>query len=200
MLVDDLESRGNSRSVFGPVASDVIKKRFAEASLGLRPTLKRKQLKDYEQADSAKNSSPSLGARSSTLPHVNEQAGSDGLGSLRLAARVMAILHSLHIRSLQDLRTANEKILAKHLTMTEIKELKKRSGALNEPPKSPLLLTAAKLPRRIVQVLNAMGVMTIADLAEVSEAKLRAQPKLGKTEMLAILRVCHEHGLRLKGG
>jgi DNA-directed RNA polymerase alpha subunit len=71
---------------------------------------------------------------------------------------------------------------------------------LNEPPKSPLLLTAAKLPRRIVQVLNAMGVMTIADLAEVSEAKLRAQPKLGKTEMLAILRVCHEHGLRLKGG
>jgi hypothetical protein len=33
----------------------------------------------------------------------------------------------------------------------------------------------------------------------VSEAKLRAQPKLGKTEMLAILRVCSEHDLKLKG-
>ena len=52
---------------------------------------------------------------------------------------------------------------------------------------------------RAIQVLNAMGLMRISDLAEVSEADLRAQPKLGKTEMLAILRVCREYDVRLKG-
>ena len=43
-----------------------------------------------------------------------------------------------------------------------------------------------------------MGMTKIADLAKVSEADLRAQPELGKTEMLAILRVCREHDVRLK--
>ena len=35
------------------------------------------------------------------------------------------ILHSLHIRSLQDLRSADENVLAKYLTMTQINTLKK---------------------------------------------------------------------------
>jgi hypothetical protein len=134
---------------------------------------------------------------------ANYGGGSIVLGitnAMQFAPRVMMILHSLHIRSLQDLRTADEKLLAKHLTMTEIKAMKKLSGASNSPPKSHLLLSAANLPIRAVQALNAMGVIKIADLAEVSEADLRAQPKLGKTEMLAILRVCREHDLRLKGG
>jgi hypothetical protein len=80
--------------------------------------------------------------------------------------------------------------LAKYLTMMEVKALKSRSAAS----------ITANLPLRTVQVLNAMGLIQIADLAEVSEAELRAEQKLGKTEMLAILRVCREHDVRLKGG
>ena len=110
----------------------------------------------------------------------------------------MVILHALHIRSLQDLRTADENLLAKHLTMMEIKALKRRSAASISTPKNHSLLSAANLPLRAVQVLNAMGVTKIANLAEVSEADLRAEPKLGKTEMLAILRDAVEKaGMRL---
>ena len=83
--------------------------------------------------------------------------------------------------------------------MMEIKALKRRSAASISTPKNHSLLSAANLPLRAVQVLNAMGVTKIANLAEVSEADLRAEPKLGKTEMLAILRVCREHNIRLKG-
>ena len=90
--------------------------------------------------------------------------------------------------------------LAKYLTMMEVKALKSRSAASISPPKSHRLLRTANLPLRTVQVLNAMGLIQIADLAEVSEAELRAEQKLGKTEMLAILRVCREHDVRLKGG
>ena len=81
-----------------------------------------------------------------------------------------------------------------------VKALKSRSAASISPPKSHRLLRTANLPLRTVQVLNAMGLIQIADLAEVSEAELRAEQKLGKTEMLAILRVCREHDVRLKGG
>jgi hypothetical protein len=94
---------------------------------------------------------------------------------------------------------ADEKLLAKHLTMTEIKALKRRAGELISPPKSHLLVRAVNLPIRAAQVLNAMGVIKIADLAKLSEAELRMQPKLGKTEVLAILRVCREHDVKLKG-
>jgi UvrD-like helicase C-terminal domain len=194
-LIDDLESRGNSRLVLGPVASDVIKKRLAEALLGLRPTLKSKQTRKFEQVETAKNPIPRPGAKPKT-----QQIGSGGLANLRLAPRVTMILHSLHIRSLQDLRAADEKLLAKHLTMIEVKALKHRSAPSIPLPKNQLLLRTANLPLRVVQVLNAMGVIKIADLAEVSEADLRAEPKLGKTEMLAIRRVCREHEVRLKDG
>jgi hypothetical protein len=43
-LIDDLDSGGGGGSVLGPVARDVIKTRLAEASLGLRPSLKPKQI------------------------------------------------------------------------------------------------------------------------------------------------------------
>ena len=125
-LIDDLESRADSKFVLGPVASDVIKKRLAEASLGLRPTLKPKQMRKFEQVATARNPIPKPVAKSRRFwPRGNEQAVSGGLANLRLAPRVMMILHSLHIRSLQDLRTADEKLLAKHLTMSEVKALKK---------------------------------------------------------------------------
>jgi hypothetical protein len=38
-LIDDLES-GTGTTVLGPVARDVVKTRLAEASLGLRPSIK----------------------------------------------------------------------------------------------------------------------------------------------------------------
>jgi hypothetical protein len=198
-LVDDLESRGNGRLVLGPVASDVIEKCLAEALLGVRPTLKPKQLRKFEQIGTAKNPIRSPGAKPKPQPLGSKQIDAGGLANLRLSPRVMVILHSLHIRSLQDLRTADENLLAKHLTMMEIKALKRRSAASISTPKNYSLLSAANLPLRAVQVLNAMGVTKIANLAEVSEADLRAEPKLGKTEMLAILRVCREHNIRLKG-
>lgn len=71
--------------------------------------------------------------------------------------------------------------------MIEIKALKLRSAAFISSPQNNLLLRAANLPIRAGEVLNAMGVIKIAGLAEVSEVIL-AEPKLGKTEMLAILR------------
>jgi hypothetical protein len=100
---------------------------------------------------------------------------------------------------LQDLRAADEKLLAKHLTMSEIEALKKLSGAANSTPKNELHLNATNLPIRAVRALNAMGVIKIADLAEVSQADLRAQPELGKIAMLAILRICREYDVKLKG-
>jgi hypothetical protein len=199
-LVNDLERRGNSRLVLGPVASDVIEKRLAEALLELRPTLKPKQMRKFEQIRIAKNRMPTIGAKLNPKPRRSEPNGLGGLASLRLTPRVTALLHSLNIRSLQDLRRADEKLLAKHLTMIEIKELKRRSAASISPPKNHQLLRTTNLPLRAVQVLTTMGVIKIADLAEVSEAELRAQPKLSKTEVLAILRVCREHDVRLKGG
>jgi hypothetical protein len=198
-LIDDLESRGNSRLVLGPVASGVIEKRLAEALLGLRPTLKPKQMRKFEQIGIAKKPVLSLEVKPKLQPRKSEQIDSGGLASLRLTPRVMMLFHSLHIRSLQDLRRADEKLLAKHLTMIEVRELKRRSAASLSPPKIHQLVRTANLPLRTVQVLNAMGVIKITDLAEVSEAELRAEPKLGKTEMLAIFRVCREHDIRLKG-
>ena len=57
-LFYDLESHGNSRSVLGPVASDVIKQRLAEASLGLRPILKRKQMRKFQEIWNPKEADP----------------------------------------------------------------------------------------------------------------------------------------------
>lgn len=199
-LVEDFESRGNSGFELGPVAVDVIKKWLAEALLGLRPSLKPKQIRKFEQSKVAKN--PITKPSATPKQHVSgsKQSGPTGLSRLRLAPRVMVILHSLHIRSLQELRKADDKLLAKHLTMLEVKELKRRAAAMISPRKNQVLLRAANLPQRAVQVLNAMGLIEISDLAEVSEADLRAEPGLGKTEVRAILRVSREHDVRLKGG
>jgi hypothetical protein len=200
-LVDDLEARGNSRLVLGPVASDIIKQRLAEASLGIRPSLKPRQVRKIERAGNVQFSSPaSLRTKSDSQPSISGPADVGGLANLRLAPRIMAILHSLHIRSLQELRVADEKVLNNYLTMTQIETLKKLSGAPTATTKAHLLLHEANLPVRSIKVLNAMGVITIGDLAKVSEADLRAEPKLGKTQVLAILRVCHEHGISLKDG
>jgi superfamily I DNA/RNA helicase len=199
-LVDDLDSHGNSRLVLGPVASEVIKKRLAEALLGLRPTLKPKQMRKFEQNETAKNPLPSFNAKPRIQPYGSEQIDSGGLANLRLAPRVMVILHSLHIRSLEDLRKADKKLLAKYLTGIEIGELKRLSAASMSPRKNHQLLQSTNMPMRAVQILNAMGVMKISDLTEVSEADLRAQPKLGSSQILAILRVCREHDVRLKDG
>src|SRR5262249_16898534 len=105
-LVDDLESGGNSRLVLGPVAGDVIKIRLAEASLGLRQTLKPKQMRQIEPTETAKKPIPSLAGKRKTQPRGSERTDSAGLANLRLAPRVTVILHSLHIRTLQDLRRA----------------------------------------------------------------------------------------------
>jgi hypothetical protein len=187
--------------VLGPVASDVIEKRLAEASLGIRPSLKPKQMRKIEQAGNVQiPSRVSLRTKSNSRRPVAVSSAVTGLASLRLAPRLTAILHSLHIKSLQELRAADEKVLGKHLTMAQIKTLKRLCSEPTATTKDHLLLRVANLPVRAVKVLNAMGVIKIGDLAQVSEADLRAQPTLGKTEVLAILRVCREYGVRLKGG
>jgi AAA domain/UvrD-like helicase C-terminal domain len=196
-LIDDLESRGNSRSTLGPVASDVIEKRLAEASLGIRPSLKPRQMRKIERA-----LQPSALVNSRTqlnrAPPASEPTGAEGLAQLRLTPRVTTLLHNLHIRSLEELRRADEKLLGKYLTLTEINALKRLSSEPTIAKISDRLIHTTSLTVRAVKVLNAMGVIWISDLAAVSEAELRAKPGLGKAEMMAILRICREHSVRLK--
>jgi hypothetical protein len=123
-LMDDLESGGGSGSVLGPVARDVIKTRLAEASLGLRPSLKPKQIRKDPASPIQPFSLATPGEKSKDRPPFRKPP-SGGLERLNLTAREMAILHSLNIRSLRDLMAANENVLARHLTMTRIRTLKR---------------------------------------------------------------------------
>src|SRR5262245_35563055 len=123
-----MESRGDSRLVLGPVAFDLIKERLAAALLGVRPTLKRKQARTFERIEGVKKPTPVLATKPNEQNHKNEELQLDGLASLRLSTRVTMILHSLHIRSLQDLRTADEKVLGRYLARLEIEALKKMSA------------------------------------------------------------------------
>jgi hypothetical protein len=195
-LVDDLESGGNSRPMLGPVASDVLKIRLAEASLGLRPSLKPRRMERLDHIEAGKKPDTTPPEKPTTPPRDGKST-SAGLASLRLAPRVLVILHSLHIRTLEDLSKADAKPLARHLTRSEITALKKRAAAAISPPRSRVLLRDAGLPPRVVQVLNALGIVHVVDLAKVSESRLWAEPTLGKTEILSIRKVCHEHDVEL---
>ena len=86
-LVDDIKSRGNSRLVLGPVAGDVIKQRLAEASLGIRPSLKPRQIRKIERAGNVQIPTPAnLLTNSNSRPPVSEpKAAVGGLEDLRLA-------------------------------------------------------------------------------------------------------------------
>jgi UvrD-like helicase C-terminal domain len=137
-LIDDLESGSGSGSVLGPVARDVIKTRLAEASLGLRPSLKPKQIRKSPASQIQITSPATPGEKSKDRPPFRKPH-SRGLERLSLTAREMMILHSLNIRSLRDLMAANENVLARHLTMARIRALK---GNAKKSP-SPLILTFA---------------------------------------------------------
>lgn len=164
-LIDDLES-GRGTSVLGPVAGDVIKMRLVEASLGLRPSIRpkpmRKRLSSPIQiappAESGENK-----------PVVRETPPSRGLEKLGLETREMMILHSLNIRSLQDLMAANEKVLARYLAKTKINALKDRARTVGRHGvsngASDVQLSEADFSKQIIGILKRMGVRKLADLA-----------------------------------
>jgi hypothetical protein len=197
-LIDDLES-GTGTTVLGPVARDVVKTRLAEASLGLRPSIKSRPTR--KRPSLIETTAPA--GPSENKPLIRETAPPSGLEKLGLTPREMMILHSLNIRSLQDLMDANEKALAKHLTITAIKALKDLAKmARHRVPDDPAdtELYQADFSKQIVTILRKMGLKKLRDLARLSKSDLWAQSQLGGTDVQRILRVCRDHGVTLKDG
>jgi hypothetical protein len=197
-LIDDLES-GTGTSVLGPVARDVVKMRLAEASLGLRPSIKSRPTR--KKPSLIETTSPA--GPSENKPLIRETAPPSGLEKLGLTPREMMILHSLNIRSLQDLIDANEKALAKHLTITAITALKDLAKmARRRVPEDPAdtEIYQADFSKQIVTILRKMGLKKLRDLARLSKSDLWAQSQLGGTDVQRILRVCRDHGVTLKDG
>lgn len=196
-LILDLES-GSGTSVLGPVARDVIKTRLAEASLGLRPSIKPRPIR---KRASSQILITSPAESDENKPVIRERSPSSGLEILGLTPREMMIFHSLNIRSLRDLIAANEKVLSRHLAKTKINALKglaKMYAVSNGP--GDVRLSEADFSEQIVGTLGGMGLTKLADLARVSKSELWAQSKLGKTDVQRILRVCREHGVTLRDG
>jgi hypothetical protein len=198
-LIDDLES-GAGTAVLGPVARDVMKIRLAEASLGLRPSIKSRPMRKRPLL--IEPASPAEPAEN-RLP-VRDTARLSGLEKLGLPAREMMILHSLNIRSLQDLINANDKALAKYLTGTAIDTLKDlaRAAERHTAPDDPAdtELWRADFSNQIVAVLRKMGLKKLRDLARLSKRDLWTQSQLGRADVQRILRVCRDHGVTLMDG
>ena len=195
-LIDDLEA-GSGTSVLGPVARDVIQARLAEASLGLRPSIRPKPIRKRPSLPIT-NGSPADSSERKQL--IRETHTSSGLEKLGLTTRQMMILHSLNIRSLQDLIDASEKLLGKYLAKSAIDALKGRAKTLERRAVAPgeTDLGEADLSKQIVTTLRAMGLNKVADLARLSKSDLWTQSQLGKADVQRILRICRDHGLIMK--
>jgi hypothetical protein len=197
-LIDDLDS-GMGASVLGPVARDVVKTRLAEASLGLRPSIKPKPLR--KRLSPAKTSVPAEPLPGSKPP-TPDSARPSGLDKLGLAARELMILHELNIRSVHDLIDVDEKVLAKHLTVTAINALKEKARTAESHVESndsaSISLDEADFSQRIVKILRQMGVRKFGDLARLSQRDLWAQSQLGKADVLRIQRICRDHKVTLR--
>src|SRR4051812_2576847 len=101
--------------------------RFAEAALGLRPSIRSKPARRKSQTPSQ-----IIAPKESFDKQVAglDGASSDGLGGLGLTTRQMMILHSMHIKTLQDFLLATDASLSKHLTKTVIATLRDRARRL----------------------------------------------------------------------
>jgi hypothetical protein len=203
-LIDDLESGGGSGAVFGPVARDVIKMRLAEASLGLRPSLKPKQIRRRLVPSIQRVAPTKPENKSSNEPPSRKVRSAGELERLDLTPRERVLLHSLQIRSLHHL-TASKKSLERHLTRARIQSLVGQAQALKKRRTRPdarpdTRLSQFDFPERVVRVLNKMGVIELSDLARFTSSDLWAQSTFGKTEVLKILRVCRDRGVGLKEG
>ncbi|WP_316186311.1 MULTISPECIES: UvrD-helicase domain-containing protein [unclassified Bradyrhizobium] len=197
-LIDDLDS-GIGASVLGPVARDVVKTRLAEASLGLRPSIKPKPLR---KKTSLTQATVTAEAPQDPKPPTHDSARPNGLEKLGLAARELMILHELHIRSARDLIDADDKILAKHLTMTVINALKEKARAEESRAASrvsaSISLDDADFSERIISMFKKMGLNSFGDLAQLSQRDLWAQSQLGRVDVQRILRICRDHNVTLR--
>jgi hypothetical protein len=99
--------------LWGLVARSVIQDRLTEAALGLRPSIRSEPVEPFEKQ---------------LIGRENEF--SDGLEDLGLTTREMMILHSMHIKILQEFLLASDASLARHLTRTVIAALKDRARVL----------------------------------------------------------------------
>jgi superfamily I DNA/RNA helicase len=197
-LIDDLDS-GTGASLLGPVARDTMKVRLAEASLGLRPSIKPRPMRKRPLLVHPASAEDGLPDHKSTS---HEPARPSGLEKIGLTAREMMILHSLNIRSLHDLIEADEKLLAKHLTMTVINGLKNRAREADTLPApddpAATQLDQADFSDRIVKILRQKGLKTFRDLSRLSQRDLYAHSQLGKADVLRILRICRDHSVTLR--
>ncbi|MBR1240257.1 UvrD-helicase domain-containing protein [Bradyrhizobium sp. AUGA SZCCT0274] len=196
-LIDDLES-GHGTSALGPVAREVINTRLAEASLGLRPSIRPKPVR--------KRPSPPIqvgppAASIESRPIIRDTPPSGGLDKLGLATREMMILHSLNIRTRQDLLAADDRVLEKYLTKTAVKTLKQLARATRKHAVSAarrdIPLVDADLSSHIIDTLLKKGLTRLTDLARLSESDLWALSQFSKRDVQRILRVCRDQGVAL---
>jgi hypothetical protein len=166
--------------------------------LGLRPSIRSKPAR--------RNSSTPPQIKASNEPFEKQLSGrdgapSDGLEDLGLTTRQMMILHSMHIKTLQEFLLASDASLAKHLTKTVIAALKDRARRLESRQStgsSAEIDLSANLPKHIVAVLRRMGVKRIDDFGRFSRNDLWSQTQLRSGDVQAILTFCRSHRVELK--
>lgn len=191
-LGEDLAIGGGS--TFGPVTRELIKTRLLQASLGARPTIKPRR----PQLAAALPISV-MAVDSKPAQHSAATARTGSLEVLGLPARDMALLHSLNIRSLRELISVSDKVLAPHLSKKRIAALKDyartqaRSRANDE-----VTLSEIGFSGRVVDVLCGIGVKKLSDFGRISRSDLYAQSSLGSIDVQRILRVCREEGVALR--
>jgi hypothetical protein len=197
-LRDDLQS-GVGGAIWGPVARSVIQERLTEAALGLRPSIRSRPAR--RKSSTPPQIKASVEPLEKQLPG-RENALSDGLEDLGLTTREMMILHSMHIKTLQEFLLANDGSLAKHLTRTVIAALKDRARLLESRRSvgnsAEVDLSEADFPRHIVTILRRMGVKRISDFRRFSKNDLWSQIQLRSADVQAILTFCRGRGVELK--
>jgi hypothetical protein len=194
-LRDDLRS-GVGGAIWGPVARSVIQDRLTEAALGLRPSIRSKPARRKSSFP------PQIASNESFEKQLSgrDGASSDGLGDLGLTTRQMMILHSMHIKTLQEFLLASDGSLAKHLTKTVIAALKDNARRLESRQSAVIsaeIDLSASFPRHIVAVLRRMGVKRIDDFSRFSKNDLWSQTQLRSGDVQAILTFCRSHGVEL---
>lgn len=203
-LRDDLQS-GVGGLIWGPVARSVIQDRLTEAALGLRPSIRSKPARRKSSIPPQSSSiPPEITASNESLDKRlagRDGASSDGLGDLGLTTRQMMILHSMHIKTLQEFLLASDASLSKHLTKAVIATLKDRARRLEGRQSAGIsaeIDLSASFPRHIEAVLRRMGVKRIDDLSRFSKNDLWSQTQLRSGDVQTILTFCRSHGVELK--
>ena len=213
-LLDDLDlgiSRGGAANVFGPKADAIVSERLSEASLGLRPTMRRREkfssqgVADAESAFFERGQTEPSGEYSSRANDTNLS-----IEQLRLNPKTFALLHQIKIRTIPDILATAPHLLQKYFTSSEISALRAQAASVihlssrqfDETDSGGQSLRKSVrtlgLSPRGLKALESVGVRNLQDLENLTEQTLRKSASCSRQEILEIKRIAKKHGISIE--